>query len=35
MHTPKRKNDFIGFRCALDGTAQVAAFVAGSAEAGA
>ncbi|HLB63642.1 MAG TPA: SUMF1/EgtB/PvdO family nonheme iron enzyme [Anaerolineales bacterium] len=35
MHTPKRKNDFVGFRCAADGTAQLAAYAAGSGEAGA
>ncbi len=35
MHTPKRKNDFVGFRCAIDGSAQLAPYAAGSAEAGA
>jgi formylglycine-generating enzyme required for sulfatase activity len=35
MHTPKRKNDFIGFRCAVDGTTQLEAYLAGSAGAGA
>lgn len=34
MHTPKRKNDFVGFRCAADGTVQLPPYPVGSAEAG-
>jgi formylglycine-generating enzyme required for sulfatase activity len=30
MHTPKRKNDFIGFRCAVDGTTELASYTGGS-----